>query len=421
MSICTTSPPVIERPAPLEPLSVLLVTQNVGSIECSGCKAGVTDEVVEMTKGWIKTFSHFLNAQARQNGANIIDVLVVNLQEIGGKKHNAHFNKFLATQVRQLYPEAGWCSGLLMAAEDDDVLFTAMGTVIFLSPRAVPVSSLLSVRHRTYVAVADDPTTYTGNSNYLFHGAKFSNAEKSRKGYLLASLRVGYTVMNFLNLHLFHDADNAVAISESPSKYVGKREEAFLEAMQEVLPVVQPDDPLFIFGDFNTRLDGLRLIRHLKASFSVDVEMGKKEIVAPPPVWDFLNNPRNQQKLLEFDIEAQRLMDIVERETKSLLGEFPVRFMPTYLFEDTGAMTADGEPDVASLNSRRYKKERLPAWCDRVWFNSSALSVIAKGPVPRGTPMARAVAEATTSMYTYDSASMHAMDHKAVFLHFQLV
>ena len=432
------------------PVSFLVVTQNIGTIDCSNIKQQVTDDIKLMTETFIESLRLFICEAAKAKVADAsaptsqaaaaadaaapsagaakvtqiaataepqIDVVVVHVQEIGGKKYNAVFNEYLAQQVCRVYPNAGWCSGLLMQAQNCDTTFTAMGAIIFVSKRLVPVTSVLSIRHRTYISLVDDPATYVGGLTYLFHGGKFSNAEKSRKGFLLTSLRIGSMCMNFCNLHLYHDADNAVAVQSSPSKYTTRRQEAFLEAMSEILPIIDLRDPLILFGDFNTRLDASRLLQFIKQQHDVDVIMGKKEVTAPPTFWNLFSSEEARQKLFDFDAEPAIFMDKLAQEAKLELAEMPVKFGPTYLLEDgheSGEQFEFHPPapgDVGRKKDRPFKHERIPAWCDRIWLNPAAVDLLSGRTTESKSKMAE-------KMYLYDSVTLEKMDHEAVFLLF---
>lgn len=380
---------------------MLLVTQNIGSFDCGDSKT-VPEAVRQHTVTWVKALARFIqSAGDRQDGP--VDLVVLHLQEIGGKKFHGAFNEYLATMVAQCHPSAAWCSGLLMPVVDDEHSFTAMGAVLWCSARLLPLTSLLSVRHRTYMAAADNPTAAVGPTA-LFHGGKFCNAEKSRKGFLLTSLRVGSQILNFVNLHLFHDADNASAVSASPSTYVARRREALVEAVSEIQPLVSPSDPLFLFGDMNMRLDGKKLVEFLEAKFSAKVEMGKKEVKAPRPVMDYLNTPLlHLDELLSFDAEGKGAAQGVADATGIQIAELPRRFPPTYLYSD----------NIHEVAGRRaYKLERLPAWCDRIMFNPAAMVLMATQRKENSST----ADPSCTAMY--DSTTLELLDHEAVFLSF---
>ncbi|EKF39300.1 inositol-1,4,5-trisphosphate (IP3) 5-phosphatase, putative [Trypanosoma cruzi marinkellei] len=355
----------------------------------------------------------------------LLDVIVVHFQEIGGKGVNTAFNAFFAEALKTLLPEAAWSSGLLMETNSDTQRFTALGSIVFLSSRMCPISSILSFRHRTFVAVADDPATYGSSPTFLFHGGKFSGAGSGRKGFLLTSLRFGTVVVNYLNVHLYHDSRNTDAAIASPSRYSVQRQEALLEAMAECMVFISPDDPLFIFGDFNARLDAHNLLKHLKETQQIDVKILVKEVQAPDRFWELFTELQNVGMIKKFDLELQRLMDVVAQQSGVELAEFPIRFPPTFprlperesaegnqkqQGDVTGGSVEAGEygvkdedsklgnerrkktarrekgtteakssivlPRITAMPTRGYSRRRIPAWCDRVVWNPAGLELM---------------------------------------------
>lgn len=458
----TSKPQIIRQASTLmpnvaRPVSFLAITQNIGTIDCSAIKKEIPEDIRNMTETFMESLRVFIveagKAKAASDAANslvggstpvaappppstsssssagssngsgsddsLLDIVIVHVQEIGGKKFNAMFNAYLGQQVCRAYPHAGWCSGLLMQTTNCDTTFTAMGAIVFVSKRLLPVTSILSMRHRTYVSLLDDPAAYATGPSALFHGAKFSNAEKSRKGFLLTSLRVGTTCINFCNLHLYHDADNAVACSSSPSKFSLRRQEAFLEAVTEILPLIDLRDPLLLFGDFNTRLDAANVLAHLKSTLDLDVAMEKKGVQATADFWKVFTASTARESLEQFDKEPAAFMNLIAAECKVELAEMPIRFNPTYLLEDgheSGETfdfvpTLPGTSAIARNKDRPYKKERIPAWCDRIWLNPAGVDLLSG----RVTQSKAATASKT---YIYDSVTLEKMDHEAVFLLF---
>jgi hypothetical protein len=400
--------------------TMLLLTQNIGAIEAN--EADVTADTKARVQSWIGELVKFFDSVSSRL-ENPVDVFVVHLQELGGKKFNGPFNRYFAEVLSTAYPAAGWCSGLLMPAEECDQTFTAMGTVMFVSHRLIPITSILSVRHRIYVALEDNPHEVVGSQEYFFHGAKFSNAEKSRKGFLLTSLRIGPKIINFVNLHLFHDADNSVAVKESPSTYVFRRREALTEAMVEISPLVSERDPLYIFGDFNFRLDGQKLITHIQNKFSCAVTMGKKAMEAPPEVLEYFNQCESHlDELLSFDQEGAEAMAVAASTTGIELGEFKRGFRPTYAY--SVPVSHNPEKGGASLQRKRpYNFARLPAWCDRVLFNPAAFAMMTvqspdeiKARVAKGARGEGLELPNPSRPFDYASYSLGEMDHESVFL-----
>ena len=379
----------------LGPVQWLLLAQNIGTIECSTDE--MTPENKDLTAAWVDSVrKHIIDEETRVGAP--IDIVVLHLQEVGGKKFNNAFNLHLAQHVQQCTPyKGGWCSGLIMPDSNDGVTFTAMATVFFVGPRLVDLCSVLSFRHRVFISLADNPVQWVGSRRALFHGAKFTAAGTSRKGFLITSLRIGNQTFNFVNVHLFHDADNSVAAKESPSEYAGKRVDALCEIASELAVVTSPDDPLFIFGDFNFRLDIGRVVKALQQQFGQPITLGKKKVDAPDAAWKYLQDPENWEELRTFDTEGPVVMRTL-RERKGLQLSEPQRaFGPTYLRET--------EPDLIASNATTtgpdptvFKRDRFPAWCDRVWMNAN------------GAKQAESMA--------YWTADLFKMDHQPVQLRF---
>ena len=407
----------------------LLLTQNIGTFDCGD---GLSQEIKDATINWVSSACKFRLACAAKlarsqappstpiaDAAADFDVVVFHLQEIGGKKFSSEYIDFLASVVGGIWPDAGWSSGLLLHPHQCDQTFTAMGTIAFASARIRAVSSILSLHHRSFIALDDDPHSYVGRPTRLFHGRKFSDADTSRKGYLFFSLRIGTRTINFVNLHLYHDADNSVAAAQPfPSEYAVRRGEAFKEALEQILPFSHSMDPLFIFGDLNTRLDGQALWSHIQ-SLAVDgdkLAVGKKKVTVPQRFWDEIKRESSVPLYLKFDCEMQRLMKLAEEMPGEALqlAEMPIEFPPTYVKVESSIPVA--ERDFSSRILRDFKEERLPAWCDRIVFNPAGLALIA-GKDPR---LATGSSAATTAnkTYLYNAVTLNGTDHDGVYLAF---
>lgn len=61
--------------------------------------------------------------------------------------------------------------------------------------------------------------------------------------------------IDLINVHLFHDASNFVAMEEYPSVYCMNRRRALLHILEQINNDKHPNIPFFIFGDFNFRTD----------------------------------------------------------------------------------------------------------------------------------------------------------------------
>ena len=432
-------------------------------------ETGLTEELQLNTQSWINSVNSFIVTEEVKAGRPV-DLCVLHLQEIGGKKFSRAFNAYLNAHIKGCFPtftgntahyrpaadhrnelqekikQKGWCSDVLMCDQDDGLTFTAMGTVLYVSARVLPHASLLSFPHRTFISLLDapllnvhpgdlnplhdsdtaasigskalgssgslvgldeksglvksvttpnfmadayaaarsnqspsasslrhspsltNPTTtsptnpclaghhsHTSVNKYaMFNGFKFSNAGTSRKGYLHVALEIGSRICHFVNVHLFHDDDNTKAVTKSPSEYADRRVAAIVEMLGSISAHIKPHkDALFIFGDFNFRLDLCRLVKMIQEKFQTTLDLEKKKIKTKEPrIWEWLQNPVNWPELRQFDNEGERVMAEVAahawppdssnpkrtRNQQSLphvfeLAELKRSFGPTYLIE----------------------------------------------------------------------------------------
>lgn len=487
-------------------LNMVLITQNIGAADPFDVpkdqpadKTVVPDKIKDLWLRWAASCADMLAQEEERNGGEPIDVFVLHVQEIGGKGFSAPMIDFLNDTHRICYPTCGWSSGLLMSRDNDVKTFTALGSFIFLSPRTAACASILDFRHRTYrrIADVDGISNGRGSSNnnssssinaFTSHGgamlgeelaasgdnpsaasassaaaaagavsisatqlrrdicypAKFVNADTSRKGFVLASLRVGRRVFNFMNLHLFHDADNAVAASVSPSPYVARRIEAFLEALSETACVVDEADPLFIFGDLNLRLDTHGLMNALKEQ-GMEPKVDKKKVSGDPAAWEAVTSPAKWMWMQGFDHEPTTLFAQALQEHGQRLHEAPVRFGPTYLVNEnkTRAMSDaevlaaapfhrgcnqgplddedeySSQPVTSPSHRAVYQPHRFPAWCDRIFFNEAAAELFVETSKPRKQKSSASASAVKPKVYCdplYSSAPVVHMDHLSVML-----
>jgi len=310
--------------------------------------------------------------------------------------------------------------------------------------------------HRTYIPVEDDPCTYSSEGAAgLFHSGKFAESGRARKGFLFTSLRLGTVVLNLCNVHLFNDEDNRVALTAQRNVYTDRRARALREALAECSAVVSLDEPLFIFGDLNVRMDGKALLEWVAEDRLLYVRPAKKALRSPEGFWKIFEDVPLLVDVLRprFDVEVHQLMDTVAEESGVELAEMPVRFAPTYSreachrVEQTNSTAAGGD---GRSPSHHYCRDRLPAWCDRILFNSSGLQLMAgervkPPPLPRAVgngfssptsttastttappPTANSAAHdgtpdrlsAANRVYVYESIQFLHMDHDGVYLLF---
>ena len=219
------------------------------------------------------------------------------------------------------------------------------------------------------------------------------------------------TVFDLINIHLFHDASNFVAMESCPSVYCKNRQKALEHTLKRFHTDQYGIVPFFVFGDFNFRTDtqgvvkklsqGLNAVKvpsskntdHAKLQYrdessqEVVLTLGKKEF-----------SHQDHQKLFVGD-ESEWLREF-DRELESFSGqlfEFPIRFPPSYPYVED------------SERGEMYMQTRCPSWCDRVFLSSSARVLV------------DAVAEQSMPEYGLIGLNACMGDHKPVFLRASLI
>eukprot|EP00760_Papus_ankaliazontas_P034903 PhM_4_TR7543/c0_g1_i1/m.76743/K01106/E3.1.3.56; inositol-1,4,5-trisphosphate 5-phosphatase len=368
---------------------VVVLTQNIGCLDSSS--------PLEVEARTAKRMSLWMASLRQWVLDSHIDVLVCHFQEIGGKRHHAVFQAALDEAVRVALPsDAFWSSGLLMQYSSGKT-FTAVGSVIFVADAWRTRMRILHYPSRTYVPLPAASFAIDDVADYCYNH-KLAEAEKSRKGFLAVSLQLRHDgsddapqqqhhTMHFANVHLFHDADNSVAVAVSPSEYALKRQRGVVEIVDVLLRSALYDraHALFLCGDLNTRLDGAMLVRD-----HPEIKVEPKMVHMPKSSWEmFYARDTNWAELRQYDLEGRAMIDAVAAQTSVNLCELPREFGPTYsVCNEEGLSDKLGE----------YKEERVPAWCDRVFVNAAALSQV--------------------SSYNYWIAPLHLFDHHGVYMEF---
>lgn len=323
----------------------------------------------------------------------------------------------------------------------------------------------------------------------------FPECRWSRKGFMRTRwLLNNIQPIDLVNIHLFHDASNLIAMEKTPSPYAQDRQRALEFTLEKIaLPlkgtweqsqqqqtnqkdrskqsIPHLEVPLFIFGDFNFRLDTSKVVHRITEGVSPVI----KRSADSNEVLEFVYHRKNENDKLTsthsatknkyndqqacvqrvdskdddgnsnylesgtgrvvmtvgkklFDCEnldetfratkntkwLQELDNELDR-FKSKLMELKISFSPSYPFkEDT-------------TGGYSYMKTRCPAWCDRILFNTAASKLI------YGTSLSRANIEELDSekrlellqnrgdvIYRLMGNSVPMGDHKPVLLYCQL-
>ncbi|MEQ2177174.1 hypothetical protein GOODEAATRI_001078 [Goodea atripinnis] len=144
-----------------------------------------------------------------------------------------------------------------------------------------------------------------------------------------------YQGLDLVNIHLFHDASNLIAVNSSPSIYSANRKKALryvINRWDQISDNPSNPIPFFLFGDFNFRLDTLTLVQ----------------------VW--MDIVSNNTQLLKYDKEITSFHDVIREED--------ITFPPSY-------------PYIEDSNQpKQYMNTRCPAWCDRILMSHTAHDLI---------------------------------------------
>ncbi|GLG95250.1 Type I inositol-1,4,5-trisphosphate 5-phosphatase [Gryllus bimaculatus] len=382
---------------------VLLVTANVGSI---------FEDPSHMLKIWTE---EFLSTVARLDPKFI----ALHCQEVGGKnyersmKHVEDFVRlFMSSEELRLFDKVRvFLDEDYSSAEN----FTALGNFYFIH------ESLCDVLIWDFAAMTFVPAkgkeVHSGNIEAVTTKEKskfpqdfFPECKWSRKGFLRTRWSLNGTVFDLINIHLFHDASNFIAMESFPSVYSKNRRRALEHTLERFHNDSYGTAPFFVFGDFNFRTDtqgvinkladGLNPVRvqsnksndHTKLQYKDDesqvvLSLGKKEFSHADHQSIFLDE--NGMWLKEFDREMEAFT--------GRLFEFAIAFPPSYPFEEE------------EKGGNNYMKTRCPAWCDRVILSNTAKTLVNNASDPDSVE------------YGLMGPNTRMGDHKPVYLKMDLI
>ncbi|XP_026274549.2 uncharacterized protein LOC113203855 isoform X1 [Frankliniella occidentalis] len=351
----------------------LFVTANVGSI---------FEDPTSMLKIWC---DEFLNTISRISPK----VIALHCQEVGGKnyersmQHVSEFVKLLMSS-EELQP---FNKVRIFLDEDYSSAehFTALGNFYFIH-ESIPDEhvQIFNFQENKFECVLgkevfsenieDVPT----KEKSKFPQEIFPECKWSRKGFMRTRWNLNGTTFDLVNIHLFHDASNFVAMESFPSVYCKNRQRALDHTLKRFHTDQYGSVPFFVFGDFNFRTDtqgvvkklseGLNAVKvqsskstdHTKLQYrdessqQVVLTLGKKEFSHLDHQKLFVGG--DSEWLREFDRELDSFDD--------QLFEFTINFPPSYPYVED------------SERGEFYMQTRCPSWCDRVFLSSSARSLV---------------------------------------------
>lgn len=242
--------------ATIEGVPILLITANVGSI---------FEEPDVMLKIWTK---EFLSTISRLDSKFI----ALHCQEVGGKnyeqsmRHVEDFVRLLMSseELRLFDKTRVFLDEDYSSAEH----FTALGNFYFIHESLKDVL-LWDFKECAFAPVCGKEI-HSGNIEAVTTKEKakfpqdfFPECKWSRKGYLRTRWSISGTVFDLINIHLFHDASNFIAMETFPSVYSKTRRRALEHTLDRFHSDKYPKAPYFLFGDFNFRTDTAGVIKKL--------------------------------------------------------------------------------------------------------------------------------------------------------------
>ncbi|XP_045506530.1 uncharacterized protein LOC123702780 [Colias croceus] len=342
---------------------LLLVTANVGSI---------FEDPSVMLPIWT---AEFLQAVSRMDPKFI----ALHLQEVGGKAYEKSM-QYVKDFVQRLCdcPELRLFDKIRIYLDEDfssPEKFTALGNMYFAHTSLTDLK-VWDFEKRNYVE-ASGREVNSGNIEKVTTKEKvkfpqhfFPECKWSRKGFMRTRWSIRGTAVEFVNIHLFHDASNLLALEPFPSVYCRSRRRALRHTLRHLHSDVNAA-PYFIFGDFNFRTDTGAVVKKVTEDLQASRVQNGANVDSSKLQYRSKNDDRtiltigkkefahvDHQKifreswLLKYDRELEAL--------KPHLYEFPVKFPPSYPFEEDVHLPT------------HYMKTRCPAWCDRILLSQSA-------------------------------------------------
>lgn len=383
---------------------LFVVTANMGTL--------FENEKVE--KNWLLEFEKVIS-QADP------DLVALHCQEIGGKDFEIQMPKVteFVSKLRRLkcFKQFDRVRGWLDTNFKDPNGFTALGNIYIFHERVEPIC-LWDFQAETFIEVTGEVLEFdTLSPGHCHRKTRFPNdfypdVKWSRKGFLHTRWRLfGSHVINFVNIHMFHDEDNIVALEKSPSVYTSYRRKALeytFTSLSETLGHNRAEsEPLFLYGDFNFRLDFSAVVKHILTTNHqtqiVKAENGcvdRIEYRTEGSSDDTAVVTVERKRFVPLDVDqfTQHFLELLqydhEGEHFQSLRELPITFQPSYPFTE----------DVDVEDGNCYMDKRCPAWCDRITMNESGLNAVKKSPLG--------------FMYNMIGKQMCVGDHKPVYLFF---
>ncbi|OQV12008.1 Type I inositol 1,4,5-trisphosphate 5-phosphatase [Hypsibius exemplaris] len=373
----------------VDDVPVMFVTANVGTL------FEMADVMMNI---WMKEFLKSVTDRKPK-------FIALHCQEIGGKKATRESMAQADAFVRDLFShpefrEYDRARAFIDENFHDLETFTALGSFYLAHRSYAKYNFGISNEMNLHLYLGSDiavfsPTTRTFSTSekVRFPMDLHPLAKGNRKGFLRTRWNIDGRTLDLINVHMFYDEDNLVAMETSPSQYTSARKLGLQHILNSLVASANgrgsSDVALFIFGDFNFRLDVHEVVKKLtengirqetmvngingldhngvadppkaRVCFLDNVDLNKLILTIEKKLFDHHENHDyvfqldNGKWLRTFDSELSAFPDIYEVE---------IGFAPSY-------------PYVEDIEKGQYfMKTRCPAWCDRVIMNENSWRTI---------------------------------------------
>ncbi|XP_028966673.1 type I inositol 1,4,5-trisphosphate 5-phosphatase [Galendromus occidentalis] len=390
---------------------VTLVTANVGSI---------FERPEQILDIWIAAF-----VEGLVNDESHPAFLALHCQEVGGKTFGSAMDQVnLFTQ--KLFSGFKGLGYENFIAFVDPVLetskFTALGSFYFVHKSVADQICIWNFKKAAFEPVPEyafyaeeDLDLVPTVHKYKFTQDMTPMHRPSRKGFLRTrwQIHAQEPPIELVNVHLFHDESNFMAMQQFPSMYTESRRNALQFTLRRIgsdrddnseAETTKEPVAFFIFGDFNFRLDLGAVVSWLSEGTKLqETKSSSGEIIrqefhegasnalpvmgSSEPSGDG-NEARNEpqkkvltleKKLFNIHEDTTRTFFICDLTRKKLLShdkeleyfsqdlhEFDIEFPPSYPYSEERSEGAS------------FGGTRCPAWCDRVLFNEQAEKLVSE-------------------------------------------
>ncbi|KAK3886286.1 hypothetical protein Pcinc_009558 [Petrolisthes cinctipes] len=312
--------------------------------------------------------------------------IALHCQEVGGKnyeesmQHVEHFVRSLMNRGTMMPYDK--IRVFLDEEYESAEKFTALGNLYFIHQNVHDIS-IWDFEEKKFVECVDR-REYSGNIEDVSTKEKskfpqefFPECKWSRKGFMRTRWCLNGTKFDLVNIHLFHDASNFIAMEEFPSVYTLNRKRALEHTLDRFHNDKYETVPFFIFGDFNFRLNTQAVVKKLTQGCTpVDTELpdtgekaqeyrdnrGQVQLTVSKKAFKHRDHSNiflkdNGSLVREYDQELAHFGD--------RLAEYPISFPPSYPFEEGPG--GDGGS---------YMQTRCPSWCDRIVLDKAAKKLV---------------------------------------------